>query len=63
MGSPDWKMTKSKFCTEAFLDICGFDILDFQFNAVYNSILFSSPLVILKTGDQKRSQFTFLFSI
>ena len=32
---------------QAFLNFRGFDFLDFRFNAVYNSILFSSPLVLL----------------
>jgi hypothetical protein len=32
---------------QAFLDFRGFDFHDFRFNAVYNSILFSSPLVLL----------------
>ena len=41
---------------QAFLDFHSFEFLDFWFNAVYNSILFSSPLV-LKTGRARRSQF------
>ena len=32
---------------QAFLDLRIFDFRDFLFNAVYNSILFSSPLVLL----------------
>ena len=36
---------------QAFLDFRGFDFRDFQFNAVYNSILFSSPLVLLSNLD------------
>ena len=36
---------------QAFLDFHGFDFRDFQFNADYNSILFSSPLVLLSNLD------------
>ena len=36
---------------QAFLDFRGFDFCDFPFNAVYNSILFSSPLVLLSDLD------------
>ena len=36
---------------QAFLDFRGFDFHDFQFNAVCNSILFSSPLVLLNNLD------------
>ena len=32
---------------QAFLDFRGFDFRDFWFTAVYNSILFSSPLALL----------------
>ena len=35
------------FVIQAFLDFRGFDFCNFQFNAVYDSILFSSPLVLL----------------
>ena len=38
---------KSHMYVQAFLDFCGFDFRDFWFNAVYNYILFSSPLVLL----------------
>ena len=31
---------------QAFLDFLGFNFRDFRFNEVYNSILFSSPLVL-----------------
>ena len=41
----------SKNTVQAFLDFRGFDVHDFQFNAVYNSILFSSPLVQLSHLD------------
>ena len=34
-------------CVQAFLDFRGFDFRNFRFNEVYNSILFSSPLVLL----------------
>ena len=36
---------------QAFLDFRGFDFHDFRFTTVYNSILFSSPLVILSNLD------------
>ena len=36
---------------QAFLDFRGFDFRDFRFTAVYNSILFSSPLVLLSNLD------------
>ena len=36
---------------QAFLDFRGFDFRDFQFNAAYISILFSSPLVLLSNID------------
>ena len=32
---------------QAFLDFRGFEFRNFQFNSVYNSILLSSPLVLL----------------
>ena len=32
---------------QAFLDFCGFDFCDFWFNAIYNSTLFCSPLILL----------------
>ena len=31
----------------AFLDLCGFDVRNFPLNAVDNSVLFSSPLVLI----------------
>ena len=36
---------------QAFLDFRGFDFRGFRFTAVYNSILFSSPLVLLSNLD------------
>ena len=36
---------------QAFLDFHGFDFRDFRFTAVYNSILFSSLLVLLSNLD------------
>ena len=36
---------------QAFLDFCSFNFRNFRFNAVYNSILFSSPLVLLSNLD------------
>ena len=41
----------TKCAIQAFLDFRGFDFNDFRFNAVYNSILFSSPLVLLSNLD------------
>ena len=35
------------YYVQAFLDFRGFNFLDLRFTAVYNSILFSSPLVLL----------------
>ena len=35
------------FIKMTFLDFHGFDFRNFRFNAVYNSILFFTPLVIL----------------
>ena len=34
---------------QAFLDFRGFDFRNFWFTAVYNSVLFSSPLVLLSS--------------
>ena len=42
---------------QAFLDFHGFNFRDFQFNAVYNSILFSSPLVLLSNLDLRGFRF------
>ena len=39
------------FSLQVFLDFRGFDFRNFRFNAVYNSILFSSPLVLLGNLD------------
>ena len=36
---------------QAFLDFHSFDFCNFRFTAVYNSILFSSPLVLLSNLD------------
>ena len=36
---------------QTFLDFRGFDFCGFRFNAVYNSILFSSPLVLITNLD------------
>ena len=43
----DWNYLNLPFYIQAFLNFGGFDFWDFRFNAVYNSILFSSPLVLL----------------
>ena len=40
-----------RFLIQAFLDFFGFDFCGFRFTAVYNSILFSSPLVLLSNLD------------
>jgi hypothetical protein len=54
---PNCKKTRQKWdlknswnwmILQAFLDFRGFDFRDFRFTAVYNSILFSSPLVLLR---------------
>ena len=42
---------KINYGVQVFLYFCSFDICDFGFNAVYNSILFSSPLVLLRNLD------------
>ena len=36
---------------QAFLNSCGFDFRNFRFTAVYNSILFSSSLLLLLNLD------------
>ena len=36
---------------QAFLDFLSFDFCDFRFNAVYNSILFCSPSILLSNLD------------
>ena len=46
------------FKVQAFLDFCGF-----QFNAVYNSILFSSPLVLLSNLDLRDFCFPQFFNV
>jgi hypothetical protein len=53
----------SKLLIQAFLDFRGFDFLDFQFNTVYNSILFSSPLVLLSDLDLRGFHFRIFFSM
>ena len=40
------KTIKLPMILQAFLDFPGFNFRDFRFTAVYNSILFSSPLVL-----------------
>ena len=44
-------MVLTNLAVQAFLDFRGFDFRDFRFTAVYNSILFSSPLVLLSNLD------------
>ena len=46
---------------QAFLDFCGFDFRNFRFNEVYNSILFSSPLVLLSNLDLHGFWFPWFF--
>ena len=45
----------------AFLDFRSFDFCNFWFNAVYNSILFSSPLVLLSNLDLRVFWFRVVF--
>ena len=62
-----WKYYKiQSFCmyknnVQAFLNFHGFDIHDFQFTAIYNSILFFSPLVLLSKLDLQGFRFPHLF--
>ena len=45
--------TATMLCyVKAFLDFQGFDFRSYQFNTVYNSILLSSPLVLLEGESQ-----------
>ena len=46
---------------QAFLDFRGFDFRDFQFTAVYNTILFSTPLVLLSHLDLRGFCFCVFF--
>ena len=48
---------------QAFLDFRGFEFRNFQFNVVYNSILFSSPLVLLSNHDLQGFCFRCLFFV
>ena len=48
---------------QAFLDFHGFDFRNFQFNAFYNSILFSSPLVLLSNLDLRGFSFPRFFYV
>ena len=48
-GQSDQKQKKS--AVQAFLNFRGFNFRDFRFTAVYNFILFSSPLVLLSNLD------------
>ena len=49
LGSRDLSYAEKRI--QAFLDFRGFDFRHFRFTAVYNSILFSSPLVLLSNLD------------
>ena len=46
---------------QAFFDLQSFDFCDFGLNAVYNSNLFSSPLVLLSNLDLRRFRFLRFF--
>ena len=46
---------------QAFLNFRGFNIRNFQFTAVYNSILFSSPLLLQSNLDLRGFCFLSLF--
>ena len=46
---------------QAFLNFLSFDFGDFQFNKVYNSILFSSLLVLLSNLDLRGFRFPQFF--
>ena len=49
--SAQLRFVKYSFQVQAFLYFHGFDFRDFRFTAVYNSILFSSPFVLLSNLD------------
>ena len=46
---------------QAFLDFRSFDFRNFRFNEVYNSIIFSSPLVLLSNLDLRGYRFPCFF--
>ena len=48
---------------QAFLDFHGFDFCDFWFTAVYNSTLFSSPLVLLSNLNLRSFYFHWFFYV
>ena len=50
-----------KVLIQAFLYFLGFDFRDFWFNAVYDSILFSSPLLLLSNFDLRGFRFPRVF--
>jgi hypothetical protein len=50
-GSSLLRLTGNGLSVQAFLDFRGFDFRNFGFNVIYNSILFSSPLVLLSNLD------------
>ena len=54
---------RKHFILQAFLDFCGFDFRDFRFNAVCNSIIFSSPLVLLCNLDLRGFCFLHFFYV
>ena len=51
------------FWVQAFLNFRGFDFRNFRFTAVYNSILFSSPLVLLSNLDLRGFCFPLFFYV
>ena len=57
----NFKIWQLKITVQAFLDFCGFDFCNFWFNSVYNSILFSFPLVLVSNLDLHRSHFLQFF--
>ena len=60
-----WKKTDrvsiSNVLIQEFLDFRCFDFCNFRFNAVYNSFLFSSPLVLLSNLDLRGFCFRIFF--
>ena len=50
-------------CLQAFLDFRSFDFRDFLFTTVYNSIQFSSPLVLLSNPDLRSFCFPWVFYV
>ena len=51
------------FIIQAFLDFCSFNFCNFWFTPVYNSILFSSPLVLLSNLNLRGFCFSMFFFV